>query len=150
MVAPACWIPGLLFVFDFQGSSFNLAFSSNPLISASGTVSTGAPNEQVNFIPVNAAETEFIIQFSELPEPVDFSWSNNNPASPVQFAQAIANPGGGIFELVCSGTSSASIIETSTGLAITAWETQPGTPFSPLTYESFTGRVEQIFEFVPV
>ncbi|KAJ6551947.1 hypothetical protein B0H19DRAFT_1073567 [Mycena capillaripes] len=169
MVAPSCWIPGLLFVFDFQGSSFNLANSVNPIILA---------NDQVNFIPVNAAETEFILRFP-LPEPVDVSWPTNNPASPIQFSQAFAQPGGGIFELVCAGTSSASrrnpipnsasIIEVGTGLALTAWETQPGSPFSPvsllvspyqvakltvafgkLTYEIFTGRVEQVFEFVEV
>jgi hypothetical protein len=124
MVAPICWVSGLLFVFDFQGRSFNLANFNNPVITASGTVNGSALNEQVSsvssmqtsrrltahkfaqlsFIPINAAETEFIIQFP-LSEPVGLSWANSNSGSPLEFIQTFAEPGGGNFELICSGTS---------------------------------------------
>jgi hypothetical protein len=57
---------------------------------------------QANFIPVNAAKTEFILRFPFL-QPVDVFGANNNPASLLKFAQTFAQPGGGIFGLVCSG-----------------------------------------------
>ncbi|KAJ6480366.1 hypothetical protein C8R45DRAFT_1216088 [Mycena sanguinolenta] len=57
MVAPACWIPGLLFVLDFQGSSFNLAFGTNPIISASGTPSATATNEQELAAPRHGSDS---------------------------------------------------------------------------------------------
>ncbi|KAJ6528849.1 hypothetical protein B0H19DRAFT_1083192 [Mycena capillaripes] len=127
----ACLNSCVLFVSDFHGTSFNLANSVYLIILASGAVSGRALSEQVNLIPVNAAKTEFILRFP-LPQPVDVLWANNNPASLLKFAQTFAQPGGGIFELVCSGTSPANILEVSNGLALTAWETQPGSSFWPV------------------
>ncbi|KAJ6449481.1 hypothetical protein C8R45DRAFT_947404 [Mycena sanguinolenta] len=76
--------------------------------------------------------------------PIKFiSYDISNP-SPL-FMQAIGNTSNGIlFAVNCVSSTTATLTDSVTGLALTAWQTENGSVPSPVIFETLTGRLQQI------
>ncbi|KAJ6568697.1 hypothetical protein B0H19DRAFT_1373229 [Mycena capillaripes] len=54
------------------------------------------------------------------------------------------------FNLTCLDSTTAILQETNSSFALTSWPMETGSTTTPVTYEAFTNRKEQIWKFVPV
>ncbi|KAJ6503670.1 hypothetical protein C8R45DRAFT_1091450 [Mycena sanguinolenta] len=62
--------------------------------------------------------------------------------------QAIGNTSNGIlFDVNCLSSTTGTLTESVTGLAVTAWQAENGSVPSPVTFETLTGRLQQILTF---
>ncbi|KAJ6558652.1 hypothetical protein B0H10DRAFT_2042361 [Mycena sp. CBHHK59/15] len=55
------------------------------------------------------------------------------------------------FTIECINSTTGYMIEVNSGsgFALTAWAAETGSTITPVTYEAFTGRTEQLWTFVP-
>ncbi|KAJ6454322.1 hypothetical protein C8R45DRAFT_944579 [Mycena sanguinolenta] len=54
------------------------------------------------------------------------------------------------FNLTCLDSTTAILQETNSSFALTSWPMETGSTTTPVTYEAFTNRKEQIWKFVPL
>ncbi|KAJ7065490.1 hypothetical protein C8F01DRAFT_1366468 [Mycena amicta] len=143
MVSP-CFIPGLLFIIDFQNSVLDIANSVNPVI---GQFNAFGANQMWTFNPVDDDQELFKIQ-SALGDPF-LTFVPTGDGAPL-FSQATTDADGTVFSMICNPADapSGSVIHNATGLALTAWHQEDGSTITPVTFEEYTGRTEQTFFFV--
>ncbi|KAJ7629580.1 hypothetical protein B0H17DRAFT_1150529 [Mycena rosella] len=145
MVAPICYSAGLFFLVDFQGHVLDLANSVNPVITQTRNP-TITNNQKWDPIPVNAGQTNFIFQppvGASAMDDVFLSYTTSATGGSPLFLQATCETFSSEFELDCVNSTAGSILEVTSGLALTAWPVEDGSTIAPVTYETFTGRAEQ-------
>ncbi|KAJ6504647.1 hypothetical protein C8R47DRAFT_153584 [Mycena vitilis] len=140
----ACAIFTAFLLVDFQGHVLDLANSANPVISQTRNPTLTA-NQQWSLAPVNGGHFVLASGLSGPQGAVVVSWDTGASASPL-FMQALGAPSTSIaFELDCVNATSASFIDGASGLVLTAWPMGSGSTITPVTFESFTGRAEQVW-----
>ncbi|KAJ7510719.1 hypothetical protein B0H11DRAFT_2402151 [Mycena galericulata] len=149
MVAPICFIQSLLMIVDYKGHVLDLANSANPVI---GQVPnpTVTPNQLWDPIPVNANQTNFIFETPATttnPGGLFLSYAGASTGGTLLFMQATGETFSTEFELDCVNATSGHLLEVNSGLALTAWPAEEGSTITPVTYETFTGREEQVWTF---
>ncbi|KAF7345926.1 hypothetical protein MVEN_01614900 [Mycena venus] len=148
MVAPICFLPAAVLIANYQGNVLHLANDINPtarpIVTMPRAVPT-IPNELWTFAPIfNSNDTQFVVQSSQQTQPSNNIFIGYQTAIS-EFVQA-SGVGDPIFTLKCINSTAGAMIENFSGNALTAW---PG-PSAPVTYETYTGAANQIWNFVAV
>ncbi|KAJ7034433.1 hypothetical protein C8F04DRAFT_1395477 [Mycena alexandri] len=145
MAAPACAIFGVIILVDFQSHVLDVANSVNPVISQTRNP-TATANQQWSLAPVNGGHTVLASGLSGAQGAVVLGWDTTVNLPNPTFMQALVGPTTNIaFELECVNGTSANFIDAATGLALTAWAAGSGSTISPVTFEIFTGRAQQVW-----
>ncbi|KAJ7438453.1 hypothetical protein FB451DRAFT_1303461 [Mycena latifolia] len=130
-------------IVDFQthavDDSLGLGINNNPVI---GDVQQGTPEQQWTFV-TTATPGVFTIQSTS-------GLFLSYPAAPnngLRWGQAVLNkfPLSFNVQTINPATNSVKIVETQFGVVLTAWPAEGGSTISPLTWETDTGRAQQIF-----
>ncbi|KAJ7241510.1 hypothetical protein B0H12DRAFT_43876 [Mycena haematopus] len=150
MVAPICFVQALVFITNYQGNVLHLANDVNPTarpVVAMPRALPTVPNQLWDFIPLNYPnDTQFIVESTQQTQPPGIYLGVQTPASP-RFMQA-SGQGSLTFNLECVSATAGSIIEPTSGLALTAWPSDAAGAATPVTYETYTGLQNQIWNFV--
>ncbi|KAJ7752886.1 hypothetical protein B0H16DRAFT_780877 [Mycena metata] len=145
MAAPACAILGAFTLVDFQGHVLDVANAVNPVISQTRNP-TATTNQQWELATVNNGHAVLASGLSGPQGEVVLGWDTTFNLPNPTFMQALVGPGTDIaFELECVNSTSANFIDGATGLALTAWAAGSGSTISPVTFEFFTGRAQQVW-----
>ncbi|KAJ7738166.1 hypothetical protein B0H16DRAFT_1891468 [Mycena metata] len=128
---------------DFQGHFLNLAFTVNPVISQ---IESGDENEQWTLFQTGSGGPGGV-QLLSAPlgsSAVGYD-SNLTPDPGPLFMQALvggetATP----FRINCLDSTHANFIDVLSSLALTAWAAESGSTISPVTFETFTNRSQQV------
>ncbi|KAJ7909102.1 hypothetical protein B0H13DRAFT_2330672 [Mycena leptocephala] len=168
MVAPICFLPAAVLIANYQGNVLHLANDINPtarpIITMPHAVPT-IPNEivramilyevlivksehfgQWTFVPIfNSNNTQFVVQSSQQTQPSNNIFIGYQGSAISEFVQA-SGVGDPIFTLKCINSTAGAMIENFSGTALTAWSG----PSAPVTYETYTGAANQIWNFVAV
>ncbi|KAJ7890399.1 hypothetical protein B0H13DRAFT_1887592 [Mycena leptocephala] len=160
MVAPICFLPAAVLIANYQGNVLHLANDINPtarpIVTMPHAVPT-IPNEmyllsnlstsgQWTFVPIfNSNDTQFVVQSSQQTQPSNNIFIGYQGSAISEFVQA-TGVGDPIFTLKCINSTAGAIIENFSGTALTAWSG----PSAPVTYETYTGAANQIWNFVAV
>ncbi|KAJ7347368.1 hypothetical protein DFH08DRAFT_1080362 [Mycena albidolilacea] len=152
MVAPICFVQALVFITNYQGHVLHVANDINPTVRPIVAMPRATPtiaNQLWDFIPINFPDnTQFIVESSQQTEPPGIFLGVQTPASP-HFVQASGQRSSLDFNLVqCINSTAGAIIEPTSGLALTAWPIDPAGTATPVTYETYTGVQNQIWDFV--
>ncbi|KAF8209655.1 hypothetical protein K438DRAFT_1929968 [Mycena galopus ATCC 62051] len=131
MVAPICFLPAAVLIANYQGNVLHLANDINPTARPIVTIPRAVPT-----IP---SETS-----SQQTQPSNNIFIGYQTAIS-EFVQA-SGVGDPIFTLKCINSTAGAMIENFSGTALTAWSG----PSAPVTYETYTGAADQIWNFVEV
>ncbi|KAJ7776002.1 hypothetical protein DFH07DRAFT_73688 [Mycena maculata] len=149
MVAPICFIQTILMIMDYKGHVLDLANSVNPVIGQTPNP-TVTNNQLWDPIPINADQTNFIFETPVTNNPNNFlSYPGASTNGTLLFMQATGETFSTTFELDCVNSTSGHLLEVNSGLALTAWPEEEGSTITPVTYETFTAREEQVWTFLP-
>ncbi|KAJ7061690.1 hypothetical protein C8F01DRAFT_1286659 [Mycena amicta] len=146
---PICWIAANLFITNFQGNVLDRAGSVNPVISYPMN-SPATLNQQWDPIPVSQDpnfQVIFIQPATSARDTVYLTYGGAPTNASALFTQATASQFSSNFQLECTSATSAALILANQGLALTAWPAESGSIIAPVTYETYTGRPEQIWTF---
>ncbi|KAJ7482170.1 hypothetical protein B0H11DRAFT_2232406 [Mycena galericulata] len=145
MAAPICAIFSAFMLVDFQGHVLDLANNVNPAISQTRNP-TPTANQEWGLALVNTGNFVLASGLSGSQGEVVLSWDTSAGTTSPLFMQALAAPSTGIaFKLECVNSTSASFVDGASGLALTAWAAESGSTISPVTFETFTGRAQQVW-----
>ncbi|KAF7337228.1 hypothetical protein MSAN_02275200 [Mycena sanguinolenta] len=146
MVAPICFLLAVVLITNFQGNVLHVANDINPTARPIVTMPPAVPtigNEKWTFVPIfDSNDTQFVVQSSQQAQPSQNIFIGYQTAIS-EFVQA-SGVGDPIFTLKCINSTAGAMIENFSGNALTAW---PGVS-APVTYETFTGAPNQIWNFV--
>ncbi|KAJ7909439.1 hypothetical protein B0H13DRAFT_2330381 [Mycena leptocephala] len=142
----SCLTSSSVMLMDFQGHVLNLAGSVNPLISFTRNTPASA-NQAWIFLSIVPGTFSVASGANVTSGHIKFiSYDISNP-SPL-FMQAITNTSNGItFDVNCVSSTTGTLTDSLTRLALTAWQAESGSVPSPITYETLTGRPQQIWTF---
>ncbi|KAJ7914529.1 hypothetical protein B0H13DRAFT_2324799 [Mycena leptocephala] len=156
-----CVPKGLTFIVDFEGNTLDNSFANAFPPSANNPVITNflniplTLNQQWIFHPItnNSIVSNYTIANGVSGGNTAFlSYPCTAEGHLKRFSQAATQltfPEAVNFTVNCNPLTgdSVSIIDTVFNLALTSWGRQNASMFAPVTYEAFTGRKEQIWQF---
>ncbi|KAJ6464531.1 hypothetical protein C8R45DRAFT_1107412 [Mycena sanguinolenta] len=147
MVAPTCFLQAVVLIVNYQGNVLHLANdispTARPIVTMPCAVPT-IPNEMWDFIPLD--DTHFIVESSQQTQPSGIFLGAQMPTTPFVQASGVRSPAA--FTLQCINSTAGAIMETSSGLALTAWSSVGNDFSAPVTYEKYIGPPNQIWNFV--
>ncbi|KAK7062383.1 hypothetical protein R3P38DRAFT_3303310 [Favolaschia claudopus] len=151
MVAPICFLQAVVFITNYQGHVLHLANDINPTlrpIVAMPRATPAAPNQLWDFIPINFPDqTQFIIESTQQTERPGIFLGVETPATP-RFVQASGSGSSLAVNLQCVNSTAGAIVDSNSGLALTAWPANNAETAAPVTYEIYTGAENQLWSFV--
>ncbi|KAJ6580869.1 hypothetical protein B0H19DRAFT_1060577 [Mycena capillaripes] len=148
MSFPLCVPTAGFRLFDFQGHVLDLANSVNPVISQTRNVPDSV-NQQWGLAQVNTGNFVLASGVGQaVGHAIVLSWDTSSGAENPVFAQALGLTNTGLaFAVKCLNSTSGSLIDGATGVALTAWQAKAGSTISPVTFETSTGRAQQVWTF---
>ncbi|KAJ7770275.1 hypothetical protein DFH07DRAFT_272150 [Mycena maculata] len=143
-MAATCLITSAFMLVDFQGHVLDLANSVNPVISQTRNP-TLTLNQEWALALVNGGNHVLASGLSGPEGAVVLGYASSATTGPLFMQAFVASNTNIAFELECVNSTSASFIDGVSGLALTAWAAESGSTISPVTFETFTGRAEQVW-----
>ncbi|KAJ6495062.1 hypothetical protein C8R45DRAFT_1072622 [Mycena sanguinolenta] len=142
----SCLTSSAFMLMDFQGHALDLAGAVNPIISFTPN---NPPSANQAWIFLSIVPGTFSVASGTNVESGELQFISYDIASPTQtFMQAIANTSNGItFDVNCLSSTTGTLTDSVTKLALTAWQAESGSVPSPITYDPLTGRPQQIWTF---
>ncbi|KAF7353168.1 hypothetical protein MSAN_01504400 [Mycena sanguinolenta] len=133
---------------DFQGHVLNLANGVNPVISQTKSTN-GSMEEQWVLQQSGLGGPGGELLVSALPGFPTVAYDFNLSPNPGPLSmQAISGDGTTtFFQINCLDSTRANFIDVVSSLALTAWAAESGSTISPVTFETFTNRSQQVWSF---